>query len=117
MLVDDEPTVRAVGKRMLERLGFEVLTAVDGQEAVELFRNRSDDVDCVVMDLTMPHLDGREALAELQYIRSDVKVIISSGYGESALSDLHNRGVAGLLCKPYQFQELADTLRQVLTAE
>jgi len=114
MLVDDEPTVRAVGKRMLERLGFDVVTAADGEEAVDLFRSRPDDIACVLMDLTMPHLDGREALAELQYMRSDVKVIISSGYGESSLSDLHNRGVAGLLCKPYQFQELANIIKQVL---
>ena len=68
---------------MLERLGVNVILAEDGREAVEVFRARHNEIDCVLLDLTMPNLDGEEAFKEMKEIRNDVRVILSSGYRSS----------------------------------
>ena len=67
LLADDEEAVRAVAKRMLERLGFTVLQAADGREAVEVFEQHAEEITCVLLDLTMPHLDGEEAFREMRH--------------------------------------------------
>ena len=74
LLVDDEPPVLAVGEKMLARAGFEVLTASDGREAVECFGEKCDEIDCVILDLSMPHLDGAQAFEEMQKVREDAEV-------------------------------------------
>ena len=80
VIVDDEEMVRSVAARMIERTGFSVLTASHGAEAVELFRERHDEIACVLLDLNMPHMDGEETFEELRKISGDVPVILSSGY-------------------------------------
>ncbi len=107
LLVDDEETVRAVGTQFLERAGYKVLTAPDGPEAVELFRQHAADVACVVLDLTMPHMDGEEAFRRLRDIRGDVPVIMSSGYNEQEVTRRFvGQGLAGFIQKPYRGAEL-----------
>ena len=69
---------------MIERAGFSVLTAGGGREAIRLFREHRHEVRCVLLDLTMPDLDGAETFRELRRIRPDVRVVLSSGYGEEA---------------------------------
>ena len=119
LVVDDEETVRAVAQRMLERMGFSVLTASDGREAVETFRAH-DGVDggkiaCVLLDLTMPHMDGEEAYRELRRIRAGVRVVISSGYGEQEIAQrFAGKGLAGFVQKPYRAEALAKCLRETL---
>jgi len=115
LLVDDEETVRAVSRNMLERLGFEVLTTGDGREALEIFAADPDRITCVLLDLTMPELDGEECFRELRRIRQEVPVILSSGYDEQELtSRFVGRGLAGFIQKPYELADLAEKLRQVL---
>ncbi|OGV45744.1 MAG: hypothetical protein A2X46_09585 [Lentisphaerae bacterium GWF2_57_35] len=115
LLVDDEETVRAVGKRMLSWLGFEVLTAENGIEALELFRQYSDRIAGVLLDLTMPHMNGEDTLQELKKIRPDVRVILSSGYAEQEISRrFDGKGIAGFIQKPYQVESLKRTLQKVL---
>ncbi len=115
LLVDDEATVRVVATNMLEEAGFTVRTATTGDEAIELFRGQPDEIACVVLDLTMPERDGLETLEALRRIRSDVRVILSSGYSErEAASRLLGQGPAGFLKKPYGSSELVDLLRTVL---
>jgi signal transduction histidine kinase len=80
LLVEDEEMVRSVGRLMLQRLGFEVLTASDGREAVDLYRERNGTITAVVLDMTMPNMDGKEALEELRRIRADVQVLMTSGF-------------------------------------
>jgi len=115
LLVDDEQTVRVVGKSMLQRLGFEVVCASDGAEAVAIFRERPDDFACVILDLTMPHMDGEEAFRELRRLRPDVRVLLSSGYNEQEVTQrFAGKGLAGFIQKPYQVDTLAQALRKML---
>ncbi len=115
LLTDDEETVRTVGKRMLEAIGFEVLTANDGREAVEMYRKHTGRIDCVILDLTMPHMDGEAALHELRRIDPGARVLLSSGYDEQEVTARFcEAGMAGFIQKPYQLETLAAQLRQVL---
>ena len=116
LIADDEETVRSVGKQMLELFGFNVLTASDGREAVDVFRKRADEITLVILDLTMPHLDGEQAFREIRRIQSDVKVLLSSGYNEQdATQRFTGKGLAGFLQKPYSVDSLKRKLREVLS--
>jgi two-component system cell cycle sensor histidine kinase/response regulator CckA len=118
LLVDDEKMVRAVAKRMLEHLGFDVLSASNGAEAIEIFRARNGTIACVILDLTMPRMDGIETLAALRGISGDTKVLLSSGYSEHEISKrFSGQGVSGFIEKPYRLDELGDKLRGMLGAE
>ncbi len=118
LLVDDEEMVLRTGRRMLERLGFQVLTARDGREALQIFRERADDIACTVMDLTMPHLNGEEAFREMRVLRSDARIILSSGYNEQeVVQRFVGKRLCGFLQKPYQLQALQEKLREVLAAK
>ncbi len=68
MIVDDEPSVRAVAKKMLEHLGFDTVSAADGEEGLDLLRRHDGEIACVLLDLTMPRLDGRETFTEMRRI-------------------------------------------------
>ncbi len=114
LLVDDEETILEIGKEMLEELGFEVLTAHDGLGAVELFRQHHGDIRFVLMDLTMPHMDGEQAYREFRRITKEVKVIICSGYNQQEVAQKFvGKGLAGFLKKPYQFGELIKAIQQL----
>ena len=82
LFVDDEPALRDLAERALRLAGFRVFTAADGREALEVFRDRAADVRVVVLDLTMPHLNGEEVLRELRRLHPGVRVILSSGFSE-----------------------------------
>jgi PAS domain S-box-containing protein len=113
LLVDDEETVRTVGRRMLERLGFRVLIARDGQEALDLVRTRAE-IGCVILDLTMPRLDGVEAFQELRRLRPSLPIVISSGYSEQqVMARFAGQALAGYLQKPYQLDAVAQIMGQV----
>jgi CheY-like chemotaxis protein len=115
LLVDDEDSVRSVGKRMLTRAGFDVLLARDGGEALDLFRQRADDIACVILDVTMPNMDGEECYRGLREIRADVPVILSSGYTEQFVSERFIGEVpAGFIQKPYVLGNLVEALREAL---
>jgi signal transduction histidine kinase len=115
LLVDDEEAVLEVGGMMLETVGFEVRTAMDGREALEIFRQYQADIVCVVLDLMMPNMDGEETLRELRRIQEDVKVVLSSGYHEQDVTErLAGTGFAGFLEKPYTEDTLIEQLRQAL---
>ncbi len=115
LLIDDEETVRSVGKRLLERLGFEVLLAADGRAGVERYQAVKDRVSLVLLDLTMPHLNGEEVFRELRRLRPDVRVILMSGYNEQEVTTRFvGKGLAGFLQKPLQLATLAELLRRTL---
>ncbi len=115
LLADDESSVRTVGRRLLERVGFEVLTASDGREAVELFRRHRDAVRLVVLDMTMPVLDGEGCFRELRDLAPDVKVIMSSGYNEQEVVErFAEKGLAGFVQKPYKAADLLPRIRAAL---
>jgi two-component system cell cycle sensor histidine kinase/response regulator CckA len=114
LVIDDEQIVRKVITRTLESLGYTVLAATDGVEAVELFRQRHDEIDCVLCDVTMPRMDGWEILTALHKIAPSVPVILSSGYSESqVMQGDHAEMPAAFLRKPYQQAALIDTISRV----
>ena len=116
LLVDDEEPIRALAGRMLSHLGFTVLTAADGREAVEVYRRHKGDISLVVLDLTMPQMDGQETFRELRTLDPGVRVVMSSGYTEQeATAHFSDEYLAGFLQKPYTMAELIEQLRAVLS--
>ncbi len=115
LLVDDEETIRALGTEMLETLGFKVITAENGCQAVDIYKEHAGEIDGVILDLTMPRMDGEEAFRELRRIKEDVCVIMSSGYNEQEVNQRFlGKRLAGFIQKPYKLDELSNVLRQAL---
>ncbi|ABL00506.1 hybrid sensor histidine kinase/response regulator [Pelobacter propionicus] len=115
LLVDDEETIRAVGKAMLSLLGFRVITAVDGQDALELFRRNRTDIDCVLLDLTMPRMDGEQTFQELRRIEPGIRVVICSGYSEQDIAArFMSQGLAGFIQKPYKLSDLEWAMKDLV---
>ena len=113
LVVDDEEIVRMVCKEMVESMGLQVLTAVDGRDAVDLFTRHAGSISHVILDLSMPNMDGMAAFAELVRIKPGVKVILSSGYDEQdSLKRLSGPGPAGFIQKPYSLKNLRDALEK-----
>ncbi len=115
LVVDDEAMVRAIAERMLVSMGFEVIIAEDGLKAVECFRAGAEDIRLVILDLTMPRLDGEGAFRELRKIRPDVRVLLMSGFNEEeAMGRFIGQGVAGFLQKPFTTESLRAHLKAIL---
>ncbi|MFZ1325855.1 MAG: ATP-binding protein [Candidatus Contendobacter sp.] len=116
LLVDDEESVRILGLRMLERLGFQALAACNGRQALDLFRERPGEIALVLMDLTMPELNGEDTLQELRQLDPRIPVVMSSGYAESEIiARFARQRLAGFLQKPYTMATLMDCLRGALS--
>lgn len=115
LLVDDEQLVRRTTAVMLKHLGFTVLEARDGSEAVDLFRQHQATIRCVVSDLTMPRMDGWETLAALRRLAPGIPVILASGYDQAqVMAGNHPEWPQAFLGKPYRLAELDDAIRQAL---
>jgi signal transduction histidine kinase/ActR/RegA family two-component response regulator len=115
LLVDDEEMIRESAAAVLESLGLSVLTAGNGLEALETVRREGSRVDVVLMDLTMPQMDGREAFHAIRRIQPRLPVILSSGYNEQeSIHDFMGRGLAAFLQKPYTLRALEQTVLEVL---
>jgi PAS domain S-box-containing protein len=107
LLIDDEPAVRLVTGRLLEEMGQRVLTADCGTRGLELFREHQDEVDVVVLDLTMPDLSGKQVLGELRKMSPDVEVVITSGFQPNGSSELlSSPNVRSFLQKPHTLANL-----------
>ncbi|MFZ0593721.1 MAG: response regulator [Bryobacteraceae bacterium] len=120
LLIEDEDTLRLAVSKSLAKIGFSVLTAANGVEAVNLFRSRADDVGAILLDLTLPGLSGPEVFREVRRIKPHVKVVLTSAYdwdraaAEFAIGTEH---VSGFIRKPYRIGELAEKLRHALTQD
>jgi CheY-like chemotaxis protein len=115
LVVDDETDARAVARAMGTHLGFQVVEASDGEEAVAIFLQRKGEFSLVLMDLTMPRMDGREAFLRMREIAPDVPVVLTSGFSENdAVSDFAGRGLAGFLPKPYQRRQFDEIMQKAL---
>lgn len=116
LLIDDDPAVRKVGGQMLQGLGFQAIIAASGREGLEVFREQAGEIDCVILDLTMPEMGGDEVFRELRRVRSDACVILSSGYNEEDVTRRFlGEGLAGFVQKPYTRSNLQKTLSRVLS--
>lgn len=115
LIIDDEEIIRRTAKSMLERSGYTVVLAENGKEGVELFQVLCEKVSAVLLDMTMPVMNGEEAFSQLRRIRPDVKVILSSGYNEvEAVRRFTGKGLAGFIQKPYSSISLTEKVRSVL---
>jgi PAS domain S-box-containing protein len=115
LFVDDEPDMLDLGALTLEQMGYTVLTAADGLDAVEIFTARSEDIDCVLLDLSMPRMDGVQTLVELRRIKPGIPVILASGYAEQELETrLAGHEVGALIEKPYDFSVLSAKLQMLI---
>ena len=113
LLVDDEDEVRGIGAEMLKILGFTPITAKDGREAVMIFKEKPD-ISLVILDLTMPFMDGNQCFCELSRLDSNVKVIMSSGYNEQDVNQgLVCKGISGFIQKPYSLAALREAIKVV----
>lgn len=114
LVVDDEETIREVASLMLEAMGFQTLCAVDGEDALRVYRESDGEVSGVLLDMTMPKMDGKECFRELRRMNADVKVVLSSGYNEQdATSRFIGQGLAGFIQKPYSPEELREKIRML----
>ncbi|MCU0846867.1 MAG: PAS domain S-box protein [Spirochaetes bacterium] len=112
LLVDDEESVLQVGKRMLEKIGFSVITACNGNDAMNILAGQTSGIRCIILDLTMPMMSGEETFEALRKINPDVKIIISSGYNEVEVSErFTGRSISGFIQKPYRLSDLVAKLR------
>lgn len=115
LLVDDEDSVRAVGARLLERLGYTVLQAASGQQALDIIQAGQETVDLIVLDLIMPGLTGRETFQRLQHISPQTKVLLYSAH--SIDEDVHlmlEKGALGFLQKPYRIAALSQKIAEMM---
>jgi CheY-like chemotaxis protein len=115
LVVDDEDAVREVATRILEKVGFEVDSARDGHEGVGLFAASPQRYSAVLLDLTMPRMDGEEAFRELRRIRPDARVLLMSGFSpQEAVDRFAGRGLDGFLQKPFSAPTLTKAVRELL---
>ncbi len=116
LVVDDEETVRSVMARMLRSFGYEAVVACNGQEAVEIFHAGRDNFRAVLLDLTMPELDGAETFREIHRLRPELPVVLMSGYSEQdAVAKFGAAGLAGFLQKPFQPDALRSRLSGIVS--
>ncbi len=115
LFVDDEEFVRYAARAQIQTLGHTVILAKDGEEAVEVFRARGAEIDLVILDLTMPRMDGAACFRALRALDAAVKVILSTGFGrDGVVEDVLEMGVSGFLEKPYRQAELARAIEGAL---
>ena len=116
LLADDEESVRTATRRMLENLGYDVLVATDGFEAVEQVRQAGAQLSAVLLDLTMPRMDGAEAFLAMRELQPNLRVLLMSGFAEQqALARFAGLGLTGFLQKPFRPDQLRDQLTAVLS--
>ena len=115
MIVDDHETIWDFLIEALQELGYSVLLAENGLDAVEIYRENPGAVDLVLMDMIMPKCSGHEAFYQIREIDPNIKILLSSGFvAQEAVDDLLANGAAGFLPKPHRIKTLAEELRRIL---
>ena len=118
LVIDDEEMIRGVCVGMLEELGFEVLSAASGEEALSLFRKQGDRIDLVLLDQVMPGMDGVAVFKELRRIRPEIKILLASGFSEQEAAErFKDLGLNGFIPKPFDLKQLAEELQQALKGQ
>jgi len=118
LLVDDEKIIRNITEKMLNKLGYQVLTAANGLNAVEIYKNNKDKTDMVILDMIMPEMGGSETYDELKKINPDIKVLLASGYSiDEDVSNILERGCNGFIQKPFSLNKLLQKIRDILGEE
>jgi len=116
LLVDDELIVIEPICELLKRLGYTVICAANGEEAIDLFKQERDDIDVVILDMLMPGMNGKEAFFHIRNIRPDIPVIFVSGYNyKDHLNDVVSGKASSFIQKPYSFSGLHLEIQKILT--
>jgi len=116
LLVDDEAMILSVGRELLETLGYQVLPARSGKDAVEVYSAKKEKIDMVILDMIMPELSGAETYDRLKEIDPEIKVLLSSGYSmNSQAEEILARGCDGFIQKPFNLNQLASKIREILS--
>jgi CheY-like chemotaxis protein/two-component sensor histidine kinase len=117
LFVDDEEVQVRSGRRLLERLGYSVIAAIDGHEALEVFRSEPEAFDLVITDQSMPRLTGIKLAEKMMRIRPDIPVILCTGFSEGIDGEkARATGIREFMMKPFSVRQLAETIRRVLDA-
>jgi PAS domain S-box-containing protein len=115
LLVDDEEMILDVGLRMLNKLGYEVLTARNGIEALRIYSENQDKIDVIILDMVMPQMNGGDTFDKIKEVDTDAKVLLSSGYSiDGQANEILARGCKGFIQKPFNMQSLSQNIRMVL---
>jgi PAS domain S-box-containing protein len=115
LFVDDEEVVLKVGQELLEAMGYQVLTAKDGKEAIRVYRKNRDKIDIVVLDMVMPRMGGGKAYDQMKEINPDVKVLLSSGFSvDGEATEILERGCDGFIQKPFTMKQLSAKIKDIL---
>jgi two-component system, cell cycle sensor histidine kinase and response regulator CckA len=115
LLVDDEELIRDLAKRILSRAGYTVLTAANGREALQTYKKKRQGISLVLLDLSMPEMDGKQCLKELLKINPGARVVVASGYSaDGPMKEALEGGARGFVSKPFDMGQLLQTVRKVL---
>ena len=115
LVAEDEDAMRELLNDILDTGGYRVISVADGEAAVRTFAERKDEVDLVILDMSMPKLNGSETFRRLKAINKDVRVLLSSGYNRDTWAQqLLEEGLAGFIGKPYQVGELLDKVGEII---
>ncbi|MBN1847147.1 MAG: MEDS domain-containing protein [Deltaproteobacteria bacterium] len=115
LLVDDEGMIIHVGKEIIERMGYRILTANSGKEALEIYEMNHDRIDLVILDMVMPEMGGGEVYDRMKSINPHVQVLLSSGYSiEGEAQEILKRGCNGFIQKPFGMEQLSQKIRGIL---
>jgi len=115
LVVDDEETIRLLVRDVLEEIGYTVLSAGDGNQAVGLYKEKGAEIDLVILDMTMPGMGGRETFEKLKELNPRVRAILSTGYSEDERArQMLAMGVKSFVQKPYRIDDLALAVRRIL---
>ncbi|MBU2552549.1 MAG: PAS domain S-box protein [Proteobacteria bacterium] len=118
LFVDDDPLILTIGQGLLKRQGYQVIKAMTGEEAIEIYREQGRAIDLVVLDLSMPGMGGVRCLKELLEIDPGAKVLIASGYSsEASVQETLDHGARGYIGKPFGLAELSHTVRAIIDSE
>ena len=115
LVVNDEQHVNFLLKEMLEGMGYKVMQSFNGKEALDVVKNNSDELDFVLLDMVMPELSGYDTFFRLKNIKSDIRILIISGYARNTqVSDMLKHGACGFLQKPFEMHQLPERIAHVL---
>ncbi|MEQ8204022.1 MAG: response regulator [Smithellaceae bacterium] len=115
LLVDDEKMILDVTRELLKSLGYQVYIAQSGKEAIDVFTEKQDQINLVIMDMVLPGMSGKKIFDRLREINPDVRVLLASGYSiDGEAEQILARGCNGFLPKPFRLGELAQKVREVL---
>jgi CheY-like chemotaxis protein len=118
LLVDDEDTITDVGKQMLNKLGYDAILATTGQESLDIYGEKQESIDMVLLDMIMPDMGGGTIYDRLKEMNPSVKVLLSSGYSiEGQASEILARGCDGFIQKPFSMESLSRKMKQIIAED